>query len=74
MNSAFHTAWQQKVFTKSMGLRYRIHYCRGLENGVADALSRRGPPAELLAISSPTHDWLQELYSGMKWILRLRTC
>lgn len=44
-----------------MGLRYRIHYRRGVENGAADALSRRGPPAELLAISRPSHDWLQDL-------------
>jgi hypothetical protein len=56
-----HTAWQQKVFCKLMGLCYRVHYRRGLENGAADALSRHGPPAELLPISSPTHDWLHEL-------------
>jgi hypothetical protein len=56
-----HTAWQQKVFTKLMGLQYRIHYRRGVENGAANALSRRGPPAELLVISAPTHEWLQDL-------------
>jgi hypothetical protein len=44
-----------------MGLQYRINYRRGVENGAANALSRRGPPAELLAISAPTHEWLQDL-------------
>ena len=56
-----HTVWQQKVFTKLLGLRYKVQYRRGRENGAADALSRRGPPTELWALSSLTHDWLQEL-------------
>ncbi|XP_066311533.1 uncharacterized protein [Miscanthus floridulus] len=56
-----HTVWQQKVFTKLLGLRYKVQYRRGRENGTADALSRRGPPTELWALSSLTHDWLQEL-------------
>jgi hypothetical protein len=36
-----HTVWQQKVFTKLLGLRYRIVYKRGTDNSAADALSRR---------------------------------
>jgi hypothetical protein len=56
-----HTPWQQKAFTKLLGLRYKIQYRRGAENGVADALSRRQHPVEVLAISSPVHDWLLEL-------------
>jgi hypothetical protein len=35
-----------------------VQYRRGVDNGAADALSRRGAPEELLAVSSPTHDWL----------------
>jgi hypothetical protein len=56
-----HTPWQQKAFTKLLGLRYKIQYRRGSDNGVADALSRRPHNVEVLAISSPVHDWLLEL-------------
>jgi hypothetical protein len=35
------TSWQQKVFTKLLGLNYRIVYKKGSENRVIDALSRR---------------------------------
>jgi hypothetical protein len=38
-----HTPWQQKVFYKLLGLRYRVVYRRGADNGVADALSHRQP-------------------------------
>ena len=44
-----------------LGLRYRIVYCRGEENTVVDALSRRPHPETLLALSLPTHDWLASL-------------
>lgn len=56
-----HTVWQQRVFSKLLGLRYRIHYRRGSENSAADALSRRAHTSELLALSSPTHAWLEQL-------------
>jgi hypothetical protein len=36
-----HTPWQQKVFTKLLGLQFRVVYRSGAENKVADALSRR---------------------------------
>lgn len=35
-----HTQWQQKVFTKLLGLQYRIVYRKGADNRGADALSR----------------------------------
>jgi hypothetical protein len=35
-----HTPWQQKLFTKLLGLQYTIRYRRGPKNRVADALSR----------------------------------
>jgi transposase InsO family protein len=54
-----HTAWQQKVFARLMGLQYKILYKKGVENGAADALSRRRHPEQLLAISSVKHQWLE---------------
>lgn len=56
-----HTCWQQKVFPKLFGLRYRIVYRKGVDNQVADTLSRREHPPELLALSSPSHDWMKHL-------------
>jgi hypothetical protein len=54
-----HTTWQHKVFTKLLGLQYKIIYKKGVENRVADALSRRVPDqAELSAISLVIPDWL----------------
>jgi hypothetical protein len=35
-----HTVWQHKVFTKLLGLQYRVVYKKGAENRVADALSK----------------------------------
>jgi hypothetical protein len=40
-----HTTWQQKLFTKLLGLSYRIIYKKGSENSAVDALSRRPNPA-----------------------------
>jgi hypothetical protein len=53
-----HTPWQQKVFTKLLGLQYRIVYKQGSENRVADALSRRGSSEQVLAISASVPQWL----------------
>jgi len=36
-----HTPWQHKVFTKLLGLQYKIVYKKGSDNRVADALSRK---------------------------------
>lgn len=35
------TVWQQKAFTKLLGLQYKICYRKGPENNAADALPRR---------------------------------
>jgi hypothetical protein len=50
------TPWQQKVFTKLLGLQYQVVYKKGSDNNAADALSRcPHPPLECAAItvSSP---------------------
>lgn len=61
-----HTMWQQKVFTKLLGLHYRIVYKKGTENRVADALSRRphSPDESCLAVSSTVPQWCDALISG----------
>jgi hypothetical protein len=68
-----HTTWQHKVFTKLLGLQYKIIYKKGVENRVADALSRRVPDqAELSAISLVIPDWLLsvQLWQGSRgcWV------
>lgn len=57
-----HTPWQQKVLTKLMGLQYRIIYKKGVENRVADALSRRPhPEMEVNAVSKCQPVWITTL-------------
>lgn len=55
--------WQQKVFTKLLGLQYKIIYKQGSENRVADALSRRSH-SSLNAISSAVPTWTQAIIQG----------
>lgn len=67
-NQLLTTSWQYKAMTKLLGLRYRIVYKKGLENGAADALSHRssdGLPI-LSALSVGLPDWLQDVVSGYK--------
>jgi hypothetical protein len=59
-----HTPWQQKGFTKLLGLQYKVVYKQGSENRVADALSRRGCADEVLSISVATPQWLEEVISS----------
>jgi len=59
------TPWQQKVFTKLLGLQYKIVYKQGADNRVADALSRRAHQSdECSAISSPVPQWCHEIVLG----------
>lgn len=55
-----HTPWQQKVFTKLMGLQYHIVYHKGLDNGAADVLSR-APPSQLQVVSMCQPQWVQDV-------------
>jgi hypothetical protein len=55
-----HTYWQQKVFTKVLGLQYKIIYKKGEDNKAVDALSRRrSSEAQCLAVTSGTPQWVQ---------------
>jgi hypothetical protein len=55
-----HIVWQHKVFTKLLGLQYKVVYKKGAENRVADALSRRAhEAAECSVLSTSTPQWLQ---------------
>ena len=56
-----HTAWQQKMFVKLLGLQYKIIYKKGADNGAANALSRRAHSQQSYAILSVTHSWLEEV-------------
>jgi hypothetical protein len=64
-NQRLNTQWQQKVYTKLLGLQYKTIYKAGAENRVADALSHRAhPDAQLLAISSCAPDWTSAIVEG----------
>jgi transposase InsO family protein len=66
------TAWQQKALTKLLGLQYKIVYHKGIDNRVADALSRRPgleqdePHLQLnvVAVSTVVPNWLLQVVQG----------
>ena len=54
-----HTYWQQRVFSKLLGLQYRIVYRSGSDNRVADALSRHPSPLAVCAsVCSLVPSWI----------------
>jgi hypothetical protein len=60
-----HTDWQQKAFTKMMGLQYTVVYKKGALNGAADALSRRPPHAsDVFAITQVQLVWLEQVIAS----------
>jgi hypothetical protein len=58
-----HTPWQHKVFTKLLGLQYKIQYRPGTENCVVDALSRRAT-ADCQAILVFVPQWLMDVQAS----------
>jgi transposase InsO family protein len=60
-----HTPWQQKVFTKLLGMQYKVVYKLGTENRVADALSRREHDSiQCSSLSVATPQWCQAVLDG----------
>jgi hypothetical protein len=60
-----HTIWQQKLFSKLVGLQFRIVYKPGSSNRVADALSRKTVhDSTCAALSVITPTWIQEVIDG----------
>lgn len=55
-----HTPWQEKVFTRLLGLQYSIVYKKGIDNGAADALSHV-PVAQCAAMTVYQPHWLREV-------------
>lgn len=52
------TEWQKKAMAKLVGLQFKLHYKKGAENKVLDALSRVGHAFECAAVSTGTPVWL----------------
>lgn len=57
------TNWQHKVFTKLLGLQYKLCYRKGVENIAADALSRRqhDTPTAVTVITACQAAWLDDV-------------
>lgn len=75
--------WQQKAFTKLLGLQYRICYRKGEANRAADALSRRqhddAEAATISVISECQPIWLEDVRASYdnnpqakRWIQKLQ--
>lgn len=67
-----HTPWQQKVFSKLLGLQYHIIYRKGADNGVADALSRM-PHTQCTAMSVYQPQWLDEVRRSYEYDKAVQT-
>ena len=61
------TPWQQRAFTKLLGLQYRIVYNKGSENGAADALSRLPKTETLFGISTCQPAWMENVLASYNY-------
>jgi transposase InsO family protein len=79
LDQKVNTTMQHRGLSKLLGLNYTIEYKRGIENKVADALSRREGHSgqldclqgSLLAVSELIPQWVQEIqqsYQNDPWI------
>ena len=60
-----HTPWQQKLFTKLLGLQYRIVYKPSSANRAANVLSRwSDPESSCAALFMVTPQWIQLVTEG----------
>lgn len=60
-----HTEWQQKMLTKMMGLQFKVVYKKGINNGAADALSRKPPhSSQAMAVSTIQPAWLSDVQAS----------
>jgi hypothetical protein len=65
MNKDFIPPGKQKVFTKLLGLNYKIIYKKGVKNKVADALSRKPidqTTCHAMSVCQP--DWIQQIVAS----------
>lgn len=64
-DQCLHMSWQQKLFSKLVGLQFKIIYKPGSSNIVADALSRKSVHDSVCAaVSVITPQWIQEVIAG----------
>lgn len=52
------------MFTKLLGLNYKIVYKRGIDKSAADALSRMPHDDHLVSVSTITPQWLEDVSTG----------
>uniref|UniRef100_A0A453RBY7 Integrase catalytic domain-containing protein n=1 Tax=Aegilops tauschii subsp. strangulata TaxID=200361 RepID=A0A453RBY7_AEGTS len=58
------TPWQQKAFTKLLGLHYCIKYRKGVDNSAANSLSRSNPEEILYIVTSCRPAWLEDVLAS----------
>ncbi|WVZ51222.1 hypothetical protein U9M48_002384 [Paspalum notatum var. saurae] len=62
IDQRLHTHWQQKVFSKLLGLQYKVVYKKGADNRIVDALSHYPVAmAQCTAISTSVPSWIKEV-------------